>query len=668
MWLPMTAAIKCPRGIQTTAATPGVFSKREDTMADSTPPPVHQPPPPEQLDQTASLFSQLLSETPEAGVDAAFARACGMAEGLFPHQIEGVAFLLGRRRAILADDMGLGKTRQAIVALGEAAPAGPYLVICPASLKQNWAREIRAVEPASDVAIVPAAGSLAGRARWVVVNYDILSRHLDTIKGIPWGGVVVDEAHYIKNHKSARSRIVREIAGAAAAGPASAGGPPVYALTGTPLTNRPRDLFTLLQLVGHPFGRSFLSFAKRYCAAEETDYGWVTDGASNLEELTLQLHGVMLRRTKDQVLSLPPKLRAWRPVEVKAGVGAKEMGRAIRLLLDRRGSLDDRSVRPAPRGQALDRTRLLASLTRARQQLAVAKCDATRSFVADAVEQGEKVIVFSCFDEPIRTLARHLGDAAVTLTGSTPVERRQAIVDRFQQDSGVRVFLANIIAGGTGLNLTAARQVVFNDLDWVPANHWQAEDRAYRIGQTATVNVTYMVGSNTFDEFVCTVLSTKAALVEAVVEGKAVSDAAYTGVLEELERALGALSPGLADVSAADLDDEQVGQLLRELASRQPTEADPGAGRPEAGPLDPSLTRKALLALARALKGPEATKYRVASASSPGAHYMLVVSDGQDVECSCPGFEYRGACRHARNLKQALASGAGAPPGYEPGI
>ena len=153
----------------------------------------------------------------------------------------------------------------------------------------------------------------------------------------------------------------------------------------------------------------------------------------------------------------------------------------------------------------------------------------------------------------------------------------------------------------------------------MPANHWQAEDRAYRIGQTGTVNVTYMVGSDTIDEFVRAVLSTKAELVDAVIEGKAVSGAAYTGVLEELERALGALSPRLADVSAADLDDEQIGQLLRELASTQPTEADAGASGPAARALDPSLARKALLALARALKGPEVTKYRVASSSSPGA-------------------------------------------------
>ena len=267
----------------------------------------------------------------------------------------------------------------------------------------------------------------------------------------------------------------------------------------------------------------------------------------------------------------------------------------------------------------------------------MAKCDATRSFVEDAVEQGEKVIVFSCFDEPIRTFARHFGDAAVTLTGSTPVERRQALVDRFQQESGVRVFLANIIAGGTGLNLTAARQVVFNDLDWVPANHWQAEDRAYRIGQTGTVNVTYMVGSNTFDDFVCAVLSTKAALVEAVVEGKAVSDAAYTGVLEELERALAALSPGLADVSAADLDDEQIGQLLRELASTEPTEADPGAGRPEARAARPFSRQK----------GPARAG---ACAEGPRSHE---VPRGQRVEPWC----VLHACRQRRAGRRVLLPG-----------
>ena len=128
---------------------------------------------------------------------------------------------------------------------------------------------------------------------------------------------------------------------------------------------------------------------------------------------------------------------------------------------------------------------------KARQQIARAKVGTTIEFVEGALAQGEKVIVFSAFDEPVKKIAAHFGDAAVTLTGKTPTARRQQLVDRFQNDPSVRVFVANLIAGGVGLNLTAARQVVFNDLDWVPANHWQAEDRAYRIGQTGTVNVTY---------------------------------------------------------------------------------------------------------------------------------------------------------------------------------
>ena len=135
--------------------------------------------------------------------------------------------------------------------------------------------------------------------------------------------------------------------------------------------------------------------------------------------------------------------------------------------------------------------------------------------------------------------------------GKTPADRRQALVDRFQKDDRVRVFLANIIAGGIGTNLTAATQVVFNDLDWVPANHWQAEDRAYRIGQTRTVNVTYLVARDTIDDFVQTVLEKKAALVSAIVDGKALAPDLSGDVLDELQRALRELSSGLPERAEA---------------------------------------------------------------------------------------------------------------------
>jgi SWI/SNF-related matrix-associated actin-dependent regulator of chromatin subfamily A-like protein 1 len=569
----------------------------------------------------------------------ALERARRLADGLFPHQVEGVAFLLGRRRSILADDMGLGKTRQSILALAESAPDGPWLVVCPASVKRNWEREIQAVRGGDPVAVVgPGAPPHRGWRGWVVVNYDILGRHEAALSALPWGGVVFDEAHYLKNHTSTRSKLARRLVDRV---PAAA----IHCLTGTPLTNRPRDLFPLLQVVRHPMARSFLSFAKRYCAAEHNGYGWVTDGASNLEDFRVQLHGVLLRRSKDDVLDLPPKLRTWLPVPVAPGTGRREMRRVLELLLSR--------------GQ--DRTRLLSQLTGARHKLSKAKTTSTIDFVEGAVAQGEKVIVFCSFEEPARTIADHFGEAAVLLTGSTPAAERQSLVDRFQEDEGVRVFVANLVAGGVGITLTAGSQVVFNDLDWVPANHWQAEDRAYRIGQTRTVNVTYMVAENTVDEFVRNALTVKGALIESVIEGKA-GELLDGDLFSELERLVGGLSPQVATLADDESGEDPVDRLLREVAQAVEAQEQEAAGQVAGGARRSRLSTQAIQELARVLTGSTVTRYRAASNSKPGAFYTLEEEQG-DVACSCPGFNYRGTCSHARTLKGALAAGKKLPAG-----
>jgi SWI/SNF-related matrix-associated actin-dependent regulator 1 of chromatin subfamily A len=582
--------------------------------------------------------------------DAAFQSAVALADGLFAHQIDGVAFLLGRRRAILADDMGLGKTRQSIVSLRHLTPGGHRLVVCPASVKRNWAREIAIVAPDSTVLVIEGTAPAAPTAEWVVINYDILGRHNDHLLRVPWAALVFDEAHYLKNHTSARSKLARQLtAAAAAANPTLA----VQLLTGTPLTSRPRDLFVLLQLADHPLGRSFLAFAKRYCAAEKGEYGWKTGGASNIEELTVQLHGVMLRRSKDDVLSLPPKLRTWLPVDVASGTGARAIRKVFELLAGK-------DSRPAPpRDAALRRRgRLLAFLVEARQALACAKAAATLDFVRGAIDQGEKVIVFSCFDAPVQTLARELGSAALVVTGKTPAAMRQPLVDRFQSDPEVRVLVANIIAGGTGLNLTAATQVVFNDLDWVPTNHWQAEDRAYRIGQTRTVNVTYFVARDTIDDFVQTVLETKAALVNAIVDGDALAPGSGGDVLDELQRVLHSLPAGAADAAGDAGDDETIARLLRQASDQFRATQRADTRRPERGRSEPELQAlvRALEGLVKVLSGPSARRFRIGSTSHTGVEYEVVAVD-TDVTCSCPGFEHRGQCRHARDVKAALAAG-----------
>lgn len=604
------------------------------------------------LDAQADAFARLLALSPD-DPDGAFHKAAKLGEGLFPHQIEGVAFLLGRRRAILADDMGLGKTRQAIVALRHAAPTGPYLVVCPASVKRNWAREIAIADTGASTCVIERGASEPEASDWVIVNYDILGKQMDTLGKRDWGGLVFDEAHYLKNHTSNRSKLARQLADRAKwhTGPE----PVVYLLTGTPLTNRPRDLFVLLQLVGHPLGRSFLAFAKRYCAAEKHEFGWDTGGASNIEELTVQLHGVMLRRSKDQVLALPPKLRTWLSIDVPKGTGVRDMRKVVDLLVS------EDTVAP---GSGIDerrlRGRLLHAITRARQTLAGVKVKATIDFVSGAVEQGEKVIVFSCFEDPLLAIAEHFRGSAVLLTGATPAAKRQSMVDHFQNDDRIRVFAANIIAGGVGNNLTAATQVVFNDLDWVPANHWQAEDRAYRIGQTRTVNVTYMVAANTIDDFVQSVLERKGTLISAVVEGKAMAPEAGGNVLDELQRAVRSISATLTtDMSDTDLVERLLRQARLDLEGIGALEP----GSEPRSPEDTEALRRALAALARALAAPPVERFRFASASHPGVEYEITV-DGPDVFCTCPGFEYRGQCKHSREMKTTLAGNRDIPRGY----
>jgi SWI/SNF-related matrix-associated actin-dependent regulator of chromatin subfamily A-like protein 1 len=609
------------------------------------------------LDAQAEAFAHLLGV---AGNDAntAFKKACQLADGLFPHQIEGVAFLLGRRRAILADDMGLGKTRQAIVSLQHLAPNGPYLVVCPASVKRNWAREIEQVIPAAPICVIDGRAPIDLSATWVILNYDILGRHRDVLERIQWAALVFDEAHYLKNHTSARSKLARGLTDRATA--KAAHSLIVQLLTGTPLTSRPRDLFVLLQLAGHPLGRSFLAFAKRYCAAEKGEYGWKTGGASNIDELTVQLHGIMLRRSKDDVLALPPKLRTWVPVTVPATTGTRAINKVLALLTGK----SDESMGPVAKAtDPRKRGRLLAFLVEARQALAIAKTSATLDFVRGAIDQGEKVIVFSCFEEPIQKLAREFGPSAVVLTGKTPGTTRQTVVDLFQHDEDVRVLLANIIAGGTGLNLTAATQVVFNDLDWVPANHWQAEDRAYRIGQTRTVNVTYFVAQDTIDDFVHAVLETKAALVGAILEGEAIAEGVGGDVLDELQRALHSLSSGLAVDGSAN--DDLVGRLVKEASEdfRSRHKIDQTGTVSLRSPTDVEAFRRALDRLVKVLSGSPSKRFRIPSTSHEGLEYEIVVADA-DVTCTCPGFEYRGQCRHARDVKAALASGQEVPAPY----
>ena len=529
---------------------------------------------------------------------------------LYRHQTSGVAFLLSRQRAILADDMGLGKTRTAIVAAREQSVEGPFLVICPASVKLNWRREILAVEPDADVQVLD-TDAVRDDARWVVVNFDRLARHQADLLECQFDVVIVDEAHAIKND-SARSKRTLELLGSHKGALPCDGPAAVYLLTGTPMTNRPRDLFNLLKAVRHPLATSFYAFAKRYCAARDNGYGLDTSGASNLEELSQVMAGVMLRRLKSEALDLPEKVRTWMPLEVPTGrVGGAE-----------RRALDYLGANPARSGPTW--MTFLGLLNKARHDLALTKARATADFVTDCVEAGQKVVVFTAYTGVVDTLLERFGPTAVSITGSDSAGAREQAVERFQNDDDVRVFVGNIHAAGTGITLTAASHVVFNDLDWVPANHWQAEDRIHRIGQTKTAFVTYLYAPGTLDEFVASLLETKAAIV-GVVEAEAATQSSLIDAVV-----------GLAVHGVRDHGTEPA------VAAAE--------HRPTMGLLEETLNlleQFGQTASASLQSGVE--RHEFTSASKPGVVYTVELINGVAV-CDCPGFTYGGNCKHARQV------------------
>lgn len=455
---------------------------------------------------------------------------------LFEHQKTGVAFLKEKRKAILADEMGLGKTMQAIM-----AAEGKTIVVCPASLKINWKREIHEVFPDALVQVIGSKDEIFLSADWYVINYDIVEKRIEAInmiidRGI--GTIILDEAHYIKG-KSLRASVI--VGGAAKKKSGEVVRyegiahriPNVYCLTGTPLLNRPIELFNLLTAIGHPLGgrgkRS--AFAKRFCGAFlRTIYGRggfpirILDetGSSNLDELRELLNGWILRRRKKDVLDLPEKIVS--VMEVELGKDAKkEYETAWDAYLDflRENPLPEKDI------DNIIMARHLVEIQKLKQVCSIWKTDRIIEDVRNAVEQGEKVIVFSQYTKTIEWIANNLmagvrkegSIRCVTLTGSDDMEKRQKSVDAFQEDESVKVFVANIKAGGVGLNLTAASIVMFADMDWSPETHRQAEDRAHRIGHEGTVNVYYYVATDTIEEDIVRILNEKKNVMNQILDG-----------------------------------------------------------------------------------------------------------------------------------------------------
>ena len=399
--------------------------------------------------------------------------------------------------------MGLGKTTSTIIAALETK-AKKILIICPASLKINWQREI---ENYTDRSVYIAEGKhFSTEHDFVIVNYDILKNFYDLkdkenslITKSNFELIVIDEAHYIQNGQAQRTKLVNSFVKSV---------DKLWLLTGTPMTSRPMNYYNLLFLIESPVAQNWMAYAIRYCQGYQFKAGnrkiWNVSGASNLEELRDRTSRQVLRRLKTEVLDLPDKIISPIYLRLKSKLYEGLMGEYYDWYKNKKEESSSLTVQ-------------FSKLMKVRQVIAEEKINDTIELAQNIIDQDKKVIIFTNFTDTLQKIHSHFGKQSVYLDGSCTKPQRQYAVDQFQENDKIKVFVGNLKAAGVGITLTAGEAVIMNDLSFVPSDHDQAQDRAYRYGQKNSVSVYYPIFENTIEGVIYDMLSKKKNIIDTVM-------------------------------------------------------------------------------------------------------------------------------------------------------
>ena len=442
------------------------------------------------------------------------------------YQYGGISFAYDlwknkKHGVLIGDDMGLGKTIQALGFINKIRPdlgrTPKVLIICPASIKMNWYREAKKwIVPATSTIVIESGipAQAIKHHNICIINYDILTKYEKAIIPIDWDVIVYDESHYMKNDKAKRSR---------AGNIFSKMSDFVVLLTGTPITNKPIDLWHQLNIIDWDMFKSRSTFVDRFCGGAQGI------GATNLDELQELLRSTyMVRRMKDDVLTeLPPKVR--QIVEVsrrgfervleeeskylsivkkyETQMDELEATRRINNMTEEEFKKEAARLRSGKLGD-------MGEIARIRHQTALAKVPKVVDFVKDVLENRDKVIVFAHHRDVIEQIANEFKGESVVLYGGMSTGEKDASVQAFMKNPKIRVFVASIVAAGVGLTLTASDTVIFAEESWNPSDISQAEDRAHRIGQQNTVFVYHLVVEGSIDSYIMNKIISKQEVID----------------------------------------------------------------------------------------------------------------------------------------------------------
>ncbi|MBI5243469.1 MAG: DEAD/DEAH box helicase [Elusimicrobia bacterium] len=576
----------------------------------------------------------------DPGKHAAWRESVGAMDiQLHPYQVEGILFAAKKRRAFIGDDMGLGKTVEAIGAallLKALGAARRTLIICPASLKEQWKREIEKVSK-SQASII--AGPARERQRlygdvrtfFIILNYELLYRDLKQIAGLKPDLVVLDEAQRIKNWETKIAQCIRKL-----------DSPCRFVLTGTPLENRLAELHSISEYLNPKALGAAWKLMPTYARLDEDDR---VVGYQRLDHLRGRLNRFFIRRTRTEVLSQLPERTDnsyWTPItadqaEVQDHL-AKQVVRlmnkwqrykrltkedmqrlfmlltCMRMVCNAYGQYDWKPIEL----EVMTARRLSGAL---KAKIGSPKLEEFHRVMADLLEiPGQKVVVFSQWERMlrlgelyIRDLLEESGSRSVIFCGALSLKKREAEIQRFLKDPATRVFFSTD-AGGVGLNLQEGSNCVVNlEIPWNPSVLEQRIGRVHRMGQKKSVQVVNLISSECVEERIFNLVAQKKALFEGVFDGRTVDirfDAKQTASFMEKMKTIFPVSqspeeePGDDSQEAVDAEVEAPSDTVPpiETAAAEPLPAAPAA--PEAPVVSLDIT-SALAALAKATGAPE---------------------------------------------------------------
>lgn len=517
-------------------------------------------------------------------------------------QRAGVAFALKRNGTLIGDEMGLGKTVQAICLINADPKCAKVLIVCPSGLTVNWFAELsKWLTREMDIGI--ADGKVFPTSDVVIIGWAMLPKWQGRLDTTHFDAIVLDEAQYMKNPKAKRSQVIlgykpRRASKGNPAEPVSLARAPLtarrrIAMSGTPIENRPIEIFPVINWLDPVNWGNWFSFAKTYCGAHDNGFGFDASGASNLEELQRKLREtVMIRRKKADVLTeLPPKTRMLVTLPSDGEAGAEER-RALaakgidiearvaemkaRIELAKAGDSAQEyaaAVDAMSKGMSVDFTEVAA----VRHATALAKLPAAIEAIREDLETANKIVVWAHHVDVLKALEQAFQEyGCVAAWGEHDAADRQQKVNRFQTDPRIRVFVAGILPMGTGFTMTAANLAIFVELDWVPGKMAQAEDRLHRIGQLDNVLVKHLVLEGTIDAAVAKTLVRKMDIIDRALDrrtGEAGTDP--FAVIEMAEPVVPASRQPVSATRKQIVDEAQkmtperiavVGRLLRALA------------------------------------------------------------------------------------------------------